>query len=411
MRSVPFRTLGRAALALGSALVACSSDPPGDGSGGSGASLPAGSSAASQGAGGGGSGAASGGGGVDVIPTSGAGGIESCAAVEQRAERVPLDMYIMFDQSGSMRESAGAVTKWDAVTGALTSFVQLPDAAGIGVGMQYFGLTTDDGHICPTYCASNADCSGCGTCQSNSRCSGGAVTCDSADYARADVEIAALPGAAQSIIDSLARHRPVSGTPTRPALEGAVQYASAWKSAHPDHTTIVVLATDGEPTGCGSSVSNSSDAAAAGLAATPSIPTYVIGVGSSLSNLDAIAAAGGTTKAFIVDTSADVGQQFLDAMNAIRGKALSCAFTMFKPAEGAVDFSKVNVQYTPGGGAATPLVKVAGEADCGAATDAWYYDDDAAPKKIVVCPKACEVLEADAQGQINVLIGCSTIVR
>jgi len=52
----------------------------------------------------------------------------------------------------------------------------------------------------------------------------------------------------------------------------------------------------------------------------------VIGVGSALSNLNQIAQAGGTNSAFIVDTNGNVGQQFIEALNAIRGAALACEY-------------------------------------------------------------------------------------
>ena len=70
--------------------------------------------------------------------------------------------------------------------------------------------------------------------------------------------------------------------------------------------------------------------AAAALAGTPSLLTFVIGVGSSLTSLNGIAAAGGTGQAFIVDAAgADPGGQFLAAMNAIRGSAaVGCQYTI-----------------------------------------------------------------------------------
>src|SRR5258708_24908477 len=41
---------------------------------------------------------------------------------------LPLDMFIMFDQSGSMNETvAGNTTKWNAIKTALTSFVNDPN--------------------------------------------------------------------------------------------------------------------------------------------------------------------------------------------------------------------------------------------------------------------------------------------
>ena len=74
--------------------------------------------------------------------------------------------------------------------------------------------------------------------------------------------------------------------------------------------------------------------AGAGYGHVPKILTFVIGVGSSLGALNGIAMAGGTNQAFIVDTNANVNQQFLDAMNKIRGAALSCEYIIPTPDAG-----------------------------------------------------------------------------
>ena len=77
--------------------------------------------------------------------------------------------------------------------------------------------------------------------------------------------------------------------------------------------TAVVLATDGEPTNCNPNrVETVAERAAEGLAQTPSIKTFVIGVGSELVTLNLIAQKGGTDKAIIVNT-ANAAQEFLDA--------------------------------------------------------------------------------------------------
>ena len=83
---------------------------------------------------------------------------------------------------------------------------------------------------------------------------------------------------------------------------------------------VLVLATDGDPTECDTSISGIDAIAASGVSMSPKISTFVIGVGSSLSNLNSIAMAGGTQQAFLVDTGGNVNQQFLAAMNAIRGR-------------------------------------------------------------------------------------------
>jgi len=59
---------------------------------------------------------------------------------------------------------------------------------------------------------------------------------------------------------------------------------------------------------------------------TPSIRTFVIGVGGSLNALDGITAAGGTTEAFNVDYDPMATELFLDVLNAMRGAALLCAY-------------------------------------------------------------------------------------
>ena len=44
------------------------------------------------------------------------------------------------------------------------------------------------------------------------------------------------------------QHGPGGGTPTAPALQGAIDYAKQWVLQNPTHTTIVLFATDGDPT-------------------------------------------------------------------------------------------------------------------------------------------------------------------
>ena len=101
-------------------------------------------------AGGGGPGDPGGGGGT-FGDDAGGGGDASCAAESSKAKQQPLDIYIMLDQSGSMTEMvAGGGTKWTAVSTALKTFVGQPSLAGVGVGLQYFGLPPSGGSMCPT---------------------------------------------------------------------------------------------------------------------------------------------------------------------------------------------------------------------------------------------------------------------
>jgi hypothetical protein len=349
--------------------------------------------------------------------TVGVGGNDSCAATVNKAQQVPLDMYIMFDQSGSMDESG----KWTATKAALTTFLEQPSAAGIGVGIQYFPL--DSGVMCPfvPFCATDAECgpAACGPCQAPplpgfpGTCAGfGGDSCNTADYAKPDVPIAPLPAVGSAIIASMNAHSPTGGTPTSAALQGAVDYAKQWGTQNPSHTTIVVLATDGQPSGCNNDLNFINGIAATALAGSPSIKTFVIGVGSSLTALNGIAAAGGTTNAFIIDANQNASAEFLKAMNEIRGAALSCSYLIPQPPAGEdIDYNAINVQYTPAGGPPTLIPQVSSLAGCPADGFAWYYDNAGAPKQIVLCPSTCSKVSLDIQGQVDVLVGCETIVK
>ncbi len=89
---------------------------------------------------------------------------EECAGDLIQAQRIPLDMYVMLDVSGSMLEAtAGDATlrKWDAVSSALTDFVSDPMSDDIGMGLQVFPIRHPDA---PTSCKKNADCGDFGPC-------------------------------------------------------------------------------------------------------------------------------------------------------------------------------------------------------------------------------------------------------
>jgi hypothetical protein len=240
--------------------------------------------------------------------------------------------------------------------------------------------------------------------------SAGADSCSASDYATASVEIAPLPGVASQIVSSMGMHSPKTGTPTSAALQGAVDHSKAWKQSHPSDAVVAVLATDGDPSECDTSLPNIDAIAAAGLAGTPSILTFVIGVGPSLSSLNGIAAAGGTTQAFLVDTGGNVNQQFLAAMNAIRHAALGCNYLIPTPTDGAPDYNAVNVVYQPMGGNAQTFPRVMDMASCPANGNGWYYDNPSMPTQIILCPASCTLVEGDMTGEVDVTLGCSTVI-
>jgi hypothetical protein len=351
------------------------------------------------------------GGGILVIPTGGStsagGGGGSCNAEVHQGERQPLDMYFLVDQSGSMAQ--GNPSKWAAVSSSLTSFLGDPANAGTGAGVGYFPLVA--GAMQSTCTMATNGMNGClcilGFCIDTSAILQAGGSCTASDYATPDVPIQQLPAVGPMIQMSLQAHGPSGGTPTYPALQGAYQYVTGWAKANPGRRTVLVLATDGDPTGC--DMNNTvptiaSDLVAPALAGMPSISTFVIGVGSSLTSLDNLAQAGGTNKAFIVDTGGDVAKQFAMALDAIRGQAASCVFSI--PNDGSVDPNNVNATYTaPNAPASTDVLGVPDQTKCVPMQQNWYFTPD--KKQIVLCPDTCQTLTQNG-GSVQVLLGCPT---
>lgn len=310
---------------------------------------------------------------------SDAGNDDTCSETSQKAERKPLDMYIMLDRSGSMAWNINGnslsdggnnpASRWYQVTHAIKDFVANAQSAGMGVGLDYFP---------------------------------GSPECNTSTYKDPAVGIGLLPVHAPLIESSLNATSPSGGTPTRPALEGAVEYAKEWADAHPGHTVIVVLATDGEPSGCSSTISTVKSAAEAGV--NQGIKTFVIGIGNQTGNLNEIAAAGGTGQAIMV-TGTNATQEFIDAMNEIRGVALACEYEIPPPNEGEqLDYDKVNLRFTKGDGTKEDIPYVGDSSGCG--SGGWFYDDPNAPTTIQVCEETCDLFKSDGEGQVDVVLGC-----
>lgn len=365
----------------------------------------------------------------------------ACATDQQKAERLPLDLYVLLDTSDSMSNQVSqSVSKDKAVKDALKAFVADPSSAGMGIGLQFFPLPAGGA---PATCTNSAQCPGstgpcslkvcaqpgplafcnvdddCGayTCVSVGRCqnarnvycalgtqcgndqngfdrgpclaqSAGYCgnrpdSCTSADYATPAVPIALLPGSAGPITAALDAKEPQGDTPTSAALKGAVEGARSYAQAHAGHTVVAVLATDGLPTRCDPNVANIAAIAASGTSGTPAIQTFVIGVfaadeaANAKTNLDQIASAGGTTQAFLVTTGTTTTAQFVAAMNAIRDRALPCEYAIPTPEAGTIDYGKINVQHTATSGAKTIVPNKPNASACDAA-GGWYYDVDPA---------------------------------
>lgn len=304
----------------------------------------------------------------------------SCAATVLQAERVPLDMFFMVDTSGSM-----AGPKLELLKSGLVAFLELPDSAGIGTAGQRFPI------------------------------GGLNETCDSNAYAAPAVPWAVLPSPA--IADWIEGLTAEGYTPSIPALQGAVDACKARMASQAERKCAVVFVSDGEPEGNCPPVSVSAEGPLGDIAADAfahDIPIFAVSfygisaVGQKI--LITIAQEGGTQVPFAIKEGS-IDDDFAEALAEARGTALGCEYQMPTTDEGQVNPNLVKVGYTPGGATDSQTIpRKSTEAECTSA-GGWFYDDNTAPTKLVMCPSTCEVMRADANGKIEILLGCTSNQR
>jgi hypothetical protein len=369
-----------AAVLSGALLAACGGGKAGStgGAGGHGAGGNDGGGGTDLG-GGGGLGVGGGGGGIDEH--------SACATSAVEGKKIPVTMLIMFDKSGSMLEDQ----KWAGAKAALIAFFQDPESAGASVGLRFF---PDDAPV-----------PGC----DDKQCSIDA--CSKPLVPPAPLVAAGADGDPQekALVDAVNSKNPAGETPMFAALGGAEAWAMA--NAKGDTQTVVILATDGEPTTCNTDV-DAIAALAKDAHDKSGVLTYAFGMpGSNQTQLDKIAAGGGTQKAILADAG-EVVSKLGAALASIQKAKIACAFDLPGPSKPGdmVDPGKVNVNYYDGTGAYETIPRYDSLAAC---TDApgWYYDDPMMPKQIHLCPTTCKNVQNNPDALIKILLGCATIVK
>lgn len=304
----------------------------------------------------------------------------NCAAVNQGATRLPPDILIVQDKSGSMDDSAdgkctsncGTKSKWSQVTAALNQVVGMTDTS-VNWGLKFF---SDNGH-----CAAN-----------------GAPV----------VSIGA--GNAGAISTAIGNTKPGGNTPTRDAVATGAAYLMGVTDTNPKY---LLLATDGLPNcPAGCSLTNPSSACtmtdnpaedkaatdAVAAAAAAGIPTFVIGVGMTGADatLNAMAVAGGvpqtgaaTSFYSVTDTAS-----LVTALNAILGRVASCKFDI-----GTAPNSMTSVDYIDVYGDGTAISRDTNHAN------GWDYTNSSHTAIEVYGPK-CDAIEAGTIKTVTVTFRC-----
>ena len=313
---------------------------------------------------------------------SGTGGFAACEAIEQKADVKPLFLYILVDKSSSM-----AGSKWDAAKEGLSTWVSDASAAGIQVGLRFFPRDPDS-----------------------------VPACSSQGYLEPSVPFAPLPGNAQALTDAMNAETPDGfSSPLYPALGGAILKSIEVEQNDATVVAAVLVVTDGKPQGpaptCGGSNPEDPAAIAAlaanGVAFDPPVLTFVVGLpGVDQTIANQIAVGGGTDTAILVGAT-NVAQEFHDALSKVRGDALPCEYGIPESVNsGEVQLTQVNVAITPNGGDKTVIPQ-----DPTCAGDGWKYNDTNPPTSIILCPATCAALKQDDGAAIQILLGCSTVVK
>lgn len=394
----------------------------------------------------------------DAGPGSGLGSLAACATSQQEATLKPLNLVFLYDKSGSMGDKMriSSCGGGDVVCQTLTltgpsgnSDLYACYPAGQLGALTFPNATSANynGSPCPSgtvggepaiLCASPAGCSqtlffdpaakwvpvgqAVETFFADPKSAGlsasmgffpkqgaGGTMCQPSAYETPAVAMQALPNAA-AFKGAIASETPRGNTPTEIALKGTIAYAKTVAAARPNEITAIVLVSDGDPTECGDATPQAIGVvkgvaqAAAADAKTP-LKTYVIGVGASLTNLNEIAAGGGTSTATLVTVGnpAKTSADLLAALEAIRGKELSCNVPLPSPPDGKkLDINAVNVVANING--VDDVLTY--NKDCTGGTG-WHYDDANAPARVELCPATCSDIRAK-KGKLSIAFGCAT---
>jgi hypothetical protein len=317
-----------------------------------------------------------------------------CGTGYQTAQLDPVYMVFLYDKSGSMGDDPtgnwqNLSSRWAPMKLGMVDFFTNAGTPGVEASLRFFPAPGDK-----------------------------ATTCQ-ADYATPTVPMTPLQTPAP-LIDALDTAVPGGGTPTLPAVMGGIAYAKRLMADHPGAKAVVVLVTDGEPAlynptagtidiNCaplGSTLTNTiADIVSVTNAAyrgTPSVMTYVIGIGEAQDNMSAIATAGGTQFIQLDATQppAQTRTKLTTALQNIRTTQFQCGMPIPFSAGFRPDLLSVSFKHSNG-----TVEGFSMSATC--ANAGWYVDNEVAPSQIILCPSTCASIQCDLAGTLQLQLACA----
>lgn len=340
-------------------------------------------------------------------------GLNECGGTRVEATRVPVNILLVIDKSGSMTDepSGFGTNKWEAMKEALgTAVANAPATVATGLVLYPHSTTSD----IPLECEGTACCA--------------------VPEGEAAVLVDVAPNNAERIGTTLSEVEPGGGTPTAAGLERALRYFTEGGGLLLEGDKYVLLATDGGPN-CNYDISCDAGACTPNLDGAPQcadgnccegageycvddagvteqldalqaagIRTFVVGIPGTedyADYLDAFARAGGVPNQdgprdyFAVSGALGVSGLTDVLTNITTALVTSCEITL---AERPAQISLVNV--------AIDCEVLPQEGDDGSG---WEFDDPSNPTSVIVKGPLCDDLKTNGARRVDVVYGCTTI--
>lgn len=135
--------------------------------------------------------------------------------------------------------------------------------------------------------------------------------------------------------------------------------------------------------------------------------TYAAPGGEGVSYRELAEATGGVAADLCAQDFAPVFDLF--AQSVIAHSKLNCEWVIPAPPEGqTLDPNLVNVEFSSTAGS-VDFGYVSSLEQCGSFENAWYYDDRAAPTRVIACPATCDRIRSEPSPSIALTFGCKTV--
>jgi hypothetical protein len=206
----------------------------------------------------------------------------------------------------------------------------------------------------------------------------------------------------QALTDALsATFASMEDAPLGAAVEGALLEATRLRR---DYDRVrVVLATAEIGGGCGRDIGALVEKADL----DSGIRTAVVAPASSdaLPELDALAARGGSSRAFPIGPNAEGVDDLVQWLTPEVPESFVCDFPLPEMPPGAVPTFDATVLTVTVGQAPVDVERVAEERACGEAF-AWYLDDGETPTRVLLCPALCGAIHQGLHVELEISVSC-----